>query len=152
MEHISEELKEKNWALMDVEYIRISSTHRCIRKIYLLMKDGATDLELDFYPCMRYKELEPRYQRTFRFCRNHIHKLSYDPRKWPRIRCVDAVSKIYNFVVYNDIELLLYKGGDIEKECIKCMNIELIPGIQKINSHDPRMEVNWYYHQVLGNI
>ena len=157
MEHILEELKEKNWAFMDVEYIRISSTHRCIRKIYLLMKDGSTDLELDFYPCMRYKDLEPRYQRSFRFCRNHIHKLSYDPRKWPWIHYADAVSKINNFVVYNDIELILYKGGDIEEElckelCIKSMNIELIPEIEKIKSHDPRLEVNWYYDQILGNI
>ena len=92
----------------------------------------------------------PRYQRSFRFCRNHIHKLSYDPRKWPRIHCADAVLKINNFVVYNDIELILYEGGDIEKElckelCIKSMNIELIPEIEKINSHNPRLEVNWYY-------
>ena len=77
--------------------------------------------------------------------------------EWPRIRCADAVSRINTFAVYNDIELILYKGGDIEKElckelCIKSMNIELIPEIEKINSHDPRLEVNWYYDQILGNI
>ena len=120
------------------------------------MKDGSSDLELNFSPCMRYKELQPRYQRSFRFCRNHIHKLSYSPKKYSS-ECADAVSKINNFVVYNDIELILYKGGDIEKElckelCIKSMNIELIPEIEKINSHDPRLEVNWYYDQILGNI
>ena len=156
MEQAAETLKDKNWALMDVEYIQISSTHQCIRKMYLLMKDGLTDLELNFHPCMRYQDLGPRYQRSFRFCRKHIHKLTYDPMEWPRIRCAEAVSKINEFLVYNDVEMILYKGGTIEKDlceelCIKSMNIELLPEIKKVESHDPRLEVNWYHGQILRN-
>ena len=154
MEQPTVTCKEQNWALMDVEYIQISSSHKCVRKIYLLMKDGIIDLELDFHPCMRYQDLGARYQRTFRFCRKHIHKLAYDPMVWPRIRCAEALSKINEFIVYNDVELILYKGGSIEKDlceelCIKSMNIELLPEIKKVESHDPRLEVNWYYAQIL---
>ena len=59
MDQASKELLyEKNWAIMDVEYISTSKTHRCIRKLYILEENGYTDMELDFYPCKRYIELE----------------------------------------------------------------------------------------------
>ena len=41
-------LSEKRWALLDVEFIRISSTHRCIRKLYILHDNGFTDMEMEF--------------------------------------------------------------------------------------------------------
>ena len=152
MEQITE--FTKNWALMDVEYIQTSSTHRCIRKIYLLMKDGSTDLEMEFYPCTQYKKLESRYQRAFRFCRNHIHRLSYNPKKYSPL-CSNVVAYINNFIVNNDIDMILYKGGTIEKDLcrelyIPSKNIECIPDLEKIQSHDPRVETNWYYEQIIG--
>ena len=155
MEQAAETFKEKNWALMDIEYIRTSPTHRCIRKLYILAKNGSEELELEFYPCMRFKELEPRYQRAFRFCRNHIHKLSYNPTTYSPL-CSNVLPEITNFIANNDIELFLYKGGTIEKDlceelCIASLNIECIPELEKIQSHDPRAEVNWYYGQIVGN-
>ena len=82
MEHITE--FTKNWSIMDAEYIRVSPTHRCIRKIYMLSRNGIDELEMEFYPCTQYKDLEPRYQRAFRFCRNQIHRLSYNPKSCRR--------------------------------------------------------------------
>ena len=150
-----EQLKEKNWALLNIEYIRTSPTHRCVRKIYILAKNGSEELELEFYPCIRFKELEPRYQRAFRFCRNHIHKLSYNPTTYSPL-CGNVLPEINNFITNNDIELILYKGGTIEKDlceelCITSLNIEYIPELEKTQSHDPRAEVNWYYGQIVGN-
>ena len=51
-------LVEKRWALLDVEFIRISATHRCIRKLYILCDNGFIDMELEFFPCVRYKDLQ----------------------------------------------------------------------------------------------
>ena len=44
----------KNWALLDIEYIQCTRTHRCIRKFYILAKDGYTDLQLECIPCEPY--------------------------------------------------------------------------------------------------
>ena len=56
-----EALLVKRWALLDVEFIRVTATHRCIRKLYILADNGRTELELEFYPCKQYKELEKKY-------------------------------------------------------------------------------------------
>ena len=146
-------MKEKNWAIMDIEYIRTSNTHRCIRKLYILAKNGIDEMEVDFYPCKRYKDLERWHQRSFRFCRNHIHKLEYDPKRYSP-SCKTVLAKINAFIVYNSIDLILYKGGTIEKElcsklCIPCHNIERFSELEKAQSHDPRTEVNCYYDQLV---
>ena len=145
-------MKEKNFAIMDVEYIQTSETHRCIRKLYILGKDGYTDLELNFYPCKPYKDLEKFHQRSFRFCRRHIHKLSYNPAEKYAPPCNTVLAKINAFIVYNDIDFILYKGGTIEKDlcselCIPSYNMECLPELVKVQSHDPQAEVNLYYNQ-----
>lgn len=145
--------REKNYALMDIEYIRTSATHQCIRKLYILAKDGFTDLELDFYPCVRYKDLDKRYRRSFRFCKAYIHKLSYDPKRYSPA-CSKVLDKLNEFIVYNDIDFILYKGGLIEKDlcsklCIQSFNIECFVELEKVESHDPRAEVNSYYAQLV---
>ena len=146
-------LSEKNRALMDIEYIRISKTHRCIRKLYILADNGYTDMELDFYPCVRYKNLETKYQRSFRFCQNHIHKLTYNPKQYSAV-CAAVLSNLNEFIVHNNIATILYKGGTIEKEIceklsIPSINIECFPELEKVHSHDPRTEVNCYFNQLV---
>ena len=154
MDHISRELlDEKNWAILDVEYISTSTTHRCIRKLYILAKNRYSDMELEFYPCIPYKELEKRYQRSFRFCRNHIHKLTYNQIHEYAPACKTVLAKLNTFIVYNSIDIILYKGGTIEKELcteldIPSLNIECIEGLEKVYSHDPRTEVNCYFSQI----
>ena len=146
-------MKEKNFAIMDIEYIQTSETHRCIRKMYILAKDGYTDLELNFYPCKRYENLKKFHQRSFRFCRRHIHKLEYEPERYSP-PCKTALSKANAFIVYNNIDLILYKGGTIEKDlcgvlCMPSYNMECLPELRKVESHDPRTEVNSYYNQLV---
>ena len=145
-------LMEKHWALFDVEFIRISPSHRCIRKLYILEKNGYTDMELEFYPCKRYTELERRYQKSFRFCQMHIHKLNYNPKKYSP-KCLQILPILNEFIVDSGIELILYKGGTIERDLSNALdlpsfNIECFKEMEKAYSHDPRTEVNCYFSQI----
>ena len=152
MEQVRELLAEKHWALLDVEFIRICSTHRCIRKLYILEQNGRTDIESEFYPCKRYKNLEWKYQRSFQYCQRYVHKLSYDPRNYlPTCRII--LPLLNEFIVDCGIELILYKGGQIERDLCKALhisslNIECIKGLEKSVSHNPRTEVNCYFSQI----
>ena len=145
-------LAEKRWAILDVEFIRTSPSHRCIRKLYILTHNGF-DMEMEFHPCRSYQCLQLKYQRSYQFCRKHIHKLPYTPRRVSP-SCRSAVPKLNEFVVNNDIDLILYKGGTIENELcnmldIKSLNIESMD-VEKAYSHDPREEVNFYYNQLMN--
>ena len=48
----------KNWTLLDIEYIQCTRTHRCIRKFYILAKNGYTDLQQECIPCEPLHKLE----------------------------------------------------------------------------------------------
>ena len=154
MDQASKELlNEKNWAIMDVEFIRVSPTHRCIRKLYILEENGYTNMELDFYPCKRYGDLEWKYQRSFRFCRAHIHKLNYNPKNYSP-ECLQILPLWNEFIVDSGIELILYKGGTIERDLSKALdipslNLESFEELEKAYSHDPRTEVNCYFSQII---
>ena len=149
------QMKDKNFAILDVEYIQASKNHKCIRKLYILAKDGCTDMELDFKPCKPLYELPKFYQRSFRFCENHIHKLPYYPAHKYAPRCSKVLERINAFIVYNNIDVIFYKGGDIEKQlcqklCIPSYNLECLPDLGKVESHDPQTEVNGYYKQLVN--
>ena len=150
----AKELKTRNWMIMDIEYIQTSKTHQCIRKLYMLSKNGSTESDLDFYPCVRYKDLSRKYQSAFQYCQKHIHKLPYNPRNYSPL-CCHVLKEINDFIVHNAIELVLYKGGMIEYKlceelCITSMNLEVIPQLKKAYSHNPKVEVNFYYAQIVG--
>ena len=154
-EELIMQMKNKNFAILDVEYIQASKNHKCIRKLYILAKDGYTDMELDFKPCKPLYELPKFYQRSFRFCENHIHKLPYYPAHKYAPRCSKVLERINAFIVYNNIDVIFYKGGDIEKQlcqklCIPCYNLECLPDLGKVESHDPQTEVNGYYKQLVN--
>ena len=72
----AKELMTQNWMIMDIEYIQTSKKHQRIRKIYMLSKNGSTEYELDFYPCVRYKNLSKKYQRAFTFL-SEIHPQTF---------------------------------------------------------------------------
>ena len=61
-------MKEKNWALMDIEYIQTLKNHRCIRKLYILAKDGFREKELEFYPCIQYRHMKRHNKGAFNYC------------------------------------------------------------------------------------
>ena len=147
-------VNERNWALLDIEYIQTSKTHQCIRKLYIFAKNGLTDLNLDFHPCKRFQDLEIRYKKAHWYCQANIHKLPYYPDK-PSSPCLKAPTRLQNFIMNNKIDLILYKGGQIEKHManeidIASFNIEhFAKDLEKVSSHDPYVEVNCYYTQLL---
>ena len=150
--NVKELMKEQNFAILDAQYIQSSKHHKCICKLYILAKDGYTDLELEFQPCKPFKELERTYQRSFRFWQHHIHKLTYEPSHKYAPHCNTVLAKINTFIVYNSIDCIFYHGGIIEKElCYKlsipCHNIEQLMAIKREHSYNPQTEVNSYYHQ-----
>ena len=146
-------MKEKNWCLMDIEYIQTSKEHRCIRKFYMLAKDGFTEKELEFHPCVRYRSMNKQNKQSFHYCKAHIHKLPFYPKTYAS-PCVTAREKVARFIDENNIDFMLYKGGEIESDLcseigIPSYNIECIKGLEKAYSHDPRTEVNCYYGQLV---
>ena len=145
---------DKNWALMDIEYIQTSRDHRCIRKLYILAKDGFTDRELEFHPCVRYRSMDKRHKRSFKYCKTHIHRLPYYPKVYSS-PCHTALERVRRFIDENNIDFILYKGGEIERDLcseleIACYNIECFQELEKPYSHDPRIEVNCYYGQLVA--
>ena len=113
-----EYIKDKNWALLDIEYIQCTRTHKCVRKLYMLAKDGYMDLQMEFFPCEPLHKLDKRYQRAFYYCQREIHKLSYCPPA-PSPPCLDAVKELNNFIVDNHIELVFYKVVKLRRSCVK---------------------------------
>ena len=150
---VAQRLRRNIWAIVDIEYVQCTRTHKCIRKLYILANDGFTDMEMEFYPCKLYEELKKKYQHSFQFCFKHIHKLPYYPQECST-PCSTAMEKIRRFIMDNNIDLVLYKGGNVEKELceelsIPSFNIEFFKGLIKSKSHDPRTEVNCYYEQLV---
>jgi hypothetical protein len=147
-----EYIKAKNWALLDIEYIQCTRTHKCVRKLYMLAKDGYTDLLLEFFPCEPLHKLDEKYGKAFRYCQRKIHKLPYYPPP-PSPPCWTAVRELNNFIVDNDIELVFYKGGEIEKNLCKELDIYAFDidkfDLDKVYSHDPYVEMNCYYSQLI---
>ena len=136
------------WMLMDLESICTSSTHRCIRKNYLLAKNGSVELELEFHPCIQFKDLGSRYKRSFLFCQCRIHRLSFCPEGYSPL-CGNVLAEIKNFIVCNGIQLGLYRDGVIKKElcnklCIPSINIECFTDLENTHAHDPRFNIGQY--------
>ena len=102
-----EDVKDMRWAILKVDTIETSPTHRCIRRFYIGDKDGVNYLEMEFYPCVTYKSLTEKYKEMFHFQSSHMHGLCYNPRQRAP-PCSVAVSKINDFIVYNDIEIILF--------------------------------------------
>ena len=120
--------------------------------MYALSGDGRWDMEEDFNPCVSYQTLGRKYQHSYRYCRRHIHRLSYRP-KMLSLPCTDAFSVLRDFIQKHDIEVVLYKGGTIERDIcekllIESYNIEVLSGLRRVYSHDPATEVNLYWDQL----
>ena len=145
-------LQFKKWALLDIEYIQISKHHKCIRKLYALTGDGIWNMEREFVPCKPYHLLESKYRRSFRYCSKNIHHLPYYPETMSST-CVGSMSIIRDFVTEHGVEVILYKGGTVEQDICREMeidsqNIEALCGLKKVYSHDPGTEVTLYWDQL----
>ena len=120
-----------NFGILDIEYIHcqardswvsIPSGHRCIiRKMAILCRNGSSSLCQEFRPCLPYKDLSKRMQKTFCVARRKCHKLSYMPRNSFVPDCIEAYSILLNFFREHEIKFVLHKGGDIERKV--CENL-----------------------------
>ena len=150
---LQEEMKHltgANWAILDCEVIHINSEHGCIRKLYALSEDGFTDMLQEFRPCVPYFMLEDKFKKTYRYCFRNVHGLRYKPNQKDAPFCCKVVEYMDRFIRTNNINLILYKGGNIEKLLsqkvgINSYNIEII-NAPKVPSHDPVIEVHNHYN------
>ena len=152
MEELIERIRNENFVFLDIEYIQSTSSHQCIRKYYMLSKDGSYECEDEFYACRRFHQLKSKYKSAFIFCRENIHLLDYEPSYFAP-RCRIAPFKIKNILEDREIDFVLYKGGTIERDLctrigVQSYNIELLIGVEKVQSHDPREEVQFYMKQI----
>ena len=146
-----EVLWESKMCIMDIEYIQCTRSHQCIRSCYILCEDSIECFE-NFKPCRNLVNLETKYFKSFMFCKRSIHRLSYYPRDG--YACSYFLTFLTNFLERNDIQIILYKGGTIERTvCQKigkpCMNLELL-GCPKAYSHNPKEEVRCYSRFLRG--
>ena len=148
-------LKQENFILIDIEGIQISKDHICTRLLYMLSKDGWTSKTIEFIPCESLDKIDSKYQHAYKFCKRNIHGLEFDPLE-PSLQCGDAAREVKRFSEFCNSSLVLYKGGIIEKrlcESIKMryLDIETL-GAPRVNSHDPRTEINAHYKWIQNNI
>ena len=109
-----------------------------------------------FVACVPYRELEIKYRRAFRYCEKHIHHLPYRPRKRNSPLCENATNILRKFIRENNIDIVLYKGGNVEHKlcndaCVSSLDIERL-GAPKVYSHDLRVEVKEHYNYLVRNI
>ena len=132
------------WAVVDIEGIQSTKEHVCVRVMYILSEDGVTDKFIEFVPCLGIAEIDSKYKRSFNYCHYRVHKLSY----YPQIMsgpCSSAGSELKRFITHNNITMIYFKGGQIERRLcesigVPSVNIERF-GAPKVDSHDPRVEV-----------
>lgn len=104
-----DEANGKRWAILRIENIQTSQSHYCTRRFYLGDQEGRNYLEIEFYPCVTYKDLGVEYKNQFHVHQRREHQLTYNPiRRSPP--CKMAISKINDFIVFNDIEIILYNS------------------------------------------
>ena len=151
MEDDVQYILSQNFMLIDCEAIQ-NGNHHCIRRMFILAKDGFSSLSREFRPCIDYTDLCEKDRKTFIYCKRNIHKLEYYPSAYAD-RCRNSLAIIKDFITTNNINLLLYKGGIIEKRLaeklnIASYNIEKV-GAPKVDSHDPEVEVNTHWNFLL---
>ena len=136
-----EDVKGKNWAILKIETVGTSPCHRCIRRFYIGDENGINYLEMEFYPCITYKNLPDEYKKLYFLESSQSHRLSYNPRQ-RALPCSLAVSKIHDFIVQHGIEILLFNEDTGENEEAHLKICEEL-GIQhsnirwKLNEYNP---------------
>ena len=150
MDETAVRILNRRWLILDVEYIQ-DVEHRCIRKLGYITKYGIRGTE-EYFPCRELKELTFKDRRSFWYCYNHIHGLPFKPTTGGGKTCCDALAEIRTILAMNDCDMILYKGGDIEKRLgekigVETYNIERI-GVTKADNHDPLQEVISYWNQL----
>ena len=154
------ELLRRRYAVLDIEGITLdksrpqpkgkySKIHICNRKVALECYDSSTKV-YEFSPCVEWKDLLLKPERkSFHHCQHYVHRLSYYPF-FPNETCVNSGIVIKKYLESKDIDLILYKGGTIERSMcdtigIECRDLELY-GVSRYKGrvHDPLEEVRYF--------
>ena len=77
--------------------------------MYLLLKDGITDMYREFVPCKSFDEFEGKYKNAFRYCKKNINKLDYLPKESVN-PCKIAEIEVMEFIK-NIVKMIYFKGG-----------------------------------------
>ncbi|XP_065678224.1 uncharacterized protein LOC136093191 [Hydra vulgaris] len=118
----------KIW-LLDTEYIHNEFTKdhfwgkNCIREICLRALNEDFCLHLQVWPCIPYKNLAEKHQKAFNHCKKYIHGLPYDPSLLANsssIFCTDVYYQLETYFKKYPINLIFYKGGNMEVSILKC--------------------------------
>ena len=79
--------------------------------------------------------------------------MDYHPRD-TILKCKDAANVIKQFASRLNVELILYKGGSIEKGVCEKIGVDFINiedvGAKRVDSHSPRVEINLHYNFLLN--
>ena len=102
----------------------------------------------EFWPCEHFDDIPLAQTRAFLYCYKYIHKLPYYPQN-DDLQCKDAKTMLMKFITDNNIKLIYYKGGCVEKKLCEEIGIEsknledfYIP---KAQCHDPKEETHFYH-------
>ena len=150
---------DKNYVVVDIEAISLSknrvdlstgyysSIHNCIRKIALLFWDNSIQI-YEFCPCVTYSDLHKKERLSFNYCRRVIHGLSFVPFRCNG-KCADSLKLIRNLLREKDVNIVLFKGGTLEKDLCRDLNIDCVDleklGVPKYRGkHDPLQEVIFF--------
>ena len=144
---------KRRYILLDMEMIQTSKNHACVRKLYALDKDRKRQIEMEFIPCKKYEELDEKYQVSFDYCKRRIHKLEYYPKRKDKF-CQDAQFILKNFLDNSKSDMILYKGGQHEKNISNQIGVDSFDmekiDIKKVKTHNPKEEINLHYDQLIN--
>ena len=97
----------------------ISNRRRqCVRKLYILTKDGFNDREMEFFPCKQYNDFDEKYQRAFRYCKSQVHKLEYNLKYKYASLCSEVMRILKRIIVGNGIDLISIQRRIYRKKII----------------------------------
>ena len=100
------------YGVLDVEGVATyamcnGKTHICTRKLYIMSENGRHQECYEFSPCRRLFEIESKFQKSYRYCQ----------------KFTSASSRLRQFVERNNITIIFYKGGHLEKDLCDEINV-----------------------------
>ena len=165
MNKLLNNLRFRKYCILDIEAIalskdrhgpdrgRFSRIHHCHRKIGIELWDDSKQV-FEFSPCIQKHDLWPEEYMTFTYCKTKIHGLNYYPPR-PAKHCLEGISIISRLLHKEGITVVLFKGGNIERDLCYKLGMECIDlasfGVEKAPKdlgHDPVREVTFYHQQL----
>ena len=155
---------DTKYAIIDIEAINLSKSrsltpgkysrcHNCLRKVAILLYSDEC-VVYEGQPCVRQENLTKKELETFNFCRDKIHHLSYYPPSFyrPFTVCRNIPEMVKDYLHFNNISIVYYKGGCLEKDLcekigLESRNLEEL-GVKKARTHDPLAEVKFFKREI----